>query len=182
MKSVFAYPGSIIGVLLLGLLCLVIASTWQLEARRTRAQSAAADLAECHRLAAHIARLRAQPHQAGLTERSARELAQQIEQAAQQAGVAPADVIRINPRGARRISNSVYKQQSTDVAINSVTMKELITFLSALTSKSKGLQISSLRLLAEAEPALQADSEEWDAEVTLTFLIFSPTSSTLDSS
>lgn len=165
------------GVMLAGFVALSIWSYLQLKQNRGASAAAAASLQECRELAGQIHDLRAQPLRAGLWAHSRTELAERIEESANNAQVPFAHVMRIDPLGARRIDNTAYLQQATSVQLESITLKQLVTLVSSLTESDGGLQVPAIRLLVSKNaPRASTGAEIWDAEVTLTYLIFSPTS------
>lgn len=152
---------------------------------KNAAQAATADLLESQALAQRVEKLteRAPVALAGELQISA--LAGAIEQAASTAQLPIAGVLRINPQAPRRVGDTPYLQKPTDVSLRSVTLQQLIGFLHALSADRSNLWPTELSLSAPravaaspsargpgAGPAEQSD--RWDADLTLSYLIYSP--------
>ena len=149
-------------------------SGWQMQASRAAAQLAAENLGQCQALAQKIAALQHGPSRATLKAKSSTELAKRLEQAARAAKVASDRITRINPQPARRVGETVYKEQQTRVELRGVTLRQLVTFLDAVTGEATGLHVAGLRISAPRQEgaSTQKNAETWIAEVTLTEFVF----------
>jgi hypothetical protein len=174
---------------------LVLALMWgytRLSESRGAALEAAADLARCRQLAGRIEALRRRPAVADAREREANDLARRIERAAEEAEFPDGSIERIEPEPARRVGESPYKEKPTHVRLRKVTLRELFTFLHALSSDgtddvevsddggspaapppapSPGLRVRSIHL--SAPPGEQAP-DGWTVEATLAHLVYDP--------
>ena len=155
---------------------LLVFVTWSFlnyRAGKTAAQSAAENLQSCRHLAAQIRSLRERPVQAAMSLQPHSEMASQIEQTAQASQIPQSLIMRIDPQPSQRIEDSPYKQQSTQVELREVNLKQLIAFLLRLHTAPAKLQAEALRL---SPPRLEGtgSQETWRAEVTLTHLVFAP--------
>jgi hypothetical protein len=98
------------------------------------------------------------------------ELGQRTEAALQKAQVAATALEGVYPQTVRPVGDSPYLQKPTVLALKGVTLRQLTSFLVALTDGS-GLTVKDLRLRI---PHGDAARDLWDAEVTLTCLIYEP--------
>ena len=138
--------------------------------QRASARRAAADLAECEALVARITALRDKPAVASAEALDVRALGQRIEAASQEANLAESALQGVSPQTARRLKDSPYLRKPTTIVLNRVSLPQLTTFLYRLT-RGSNLRVRSLRLSA---PRGDVDSGAWNAEVTLTYLIYEP--------
>ena len=136
---------------------------------RAAAATAAADLAECRRLAAAIEALRCRGPQEGSHEPRLDQLVGRIEQSAESAHIPPDSLVRVSPEPARRVADTPYKQKHTQVHLQRVTLQQLITFLHSLTATDLGLRVSTLRLTASPHPDT---GRVWTVQTTLTDTIY----------
>lgn len=146
-----------------------------LASRRDVADVSRTNYRASRELSGKILQLRQQPSRAGLSARSSGELLRRIEQAAQSARIPQQSLSRIDPERARRVAETTYKQQSTQLELQGVSLEQLTTLLHALSSGEDAMQVSRLRFGAPRRASSGATAESWDAEVTLTYLIYSPT-------
>lgn len=156
------------------LVAALVLAALELSSSRASALAAVENLAECQELAGEIAKLRTRPSQITLQAQSGTELARQIEAAAQGAQIPSNSLVRIDPQTARRVGDSPYKEQATNLELRGVTLKQLTQFLQKL-SDNEGLRARSLQLIGpRQETAAPTDAETWLVEVTLTSMIFAP--------
>jgi hypothetical protein len=144
---------------------------WMLQQRQS-ARAGAQDLAECRRLAQEIKALRLKPAVAASQALGIQELGQRIQQAFEQAQLPPASLEGVYPQSLRRVGDSPYLHKPTALALRNASLAQFATFLHALTDNS-GMSVRDLRL---REPRSDATGKVWDAEATLVYLIYSPTS------
>lgn len=155
---------------------LLLSAAWMyadLAERRTMAQHAAEDVAACEQLAEQIRDLRRQPSLARSHEMEHQELTRRIEAAAQAAQLPAASLVSIAPAPAQRINRTPYKRKSTQVQFTGVTLPQLVRVLGSFAAEEAGPKVTQLRLAA---PRDQQSGDRWSAEVTLTYLIYAPTS------
>jgi hypothetical protein len=168
------------GLLAVGLLMafggLAAWSCLRLQAGYQRAQSARENLSVCEQLAGRIERLRTLPSQASLDARSDAELTGLMDTAANQLRLPPRSIQNIDPQPIRRLEKSPYKVQATQVTLQNVTLLQLVSILMNVTRGDSELKVTELRLNAPHGADPNDNVETWDAEATLTQLIFSPTS------
>jgi type II secretory pathway component PulM len=160
---------------LAGLLLVLLAGAafwsldWMSQCRQGAAQ-AAADLLQSRALAAGIAALASRPTVAASQPISANDLGRKIQASAGQAGLGESAIREISPQPQRRVGDSAYVQKPTAMNIRGVTLTQLATFLYHLTLEP-GLTVSELRLRA---PRGEAAADAWDAEVTVSCVVYSP--------
>ena len=145
----------------------------RLTGARTTAEDAARSLAACEDLSDQIRRLQHRPDIAGAGELQIDVLAGKIERAGRSAGMSPASVVRIWPEQIRRVSDSVYKAKCTQIVLERITLKQLTTFLHALTVETPRLWVKSINLTA---PRGQETGRTWGVRVVVSYLIFDPPS------
>jgi hypothetical protein len=166
-RQLFIFAGVLVGLLL-------IASLWSanwMNGQRTAARNAAEDLQASAALAEQIESLMAEPKIAAADEsRGVQELDPKIGRALQAAGLPRRPTIeRIFPQSAREVGDVPYQIKPTAVSIRSVTLAQLAAFLYHLTDGT-GLNVRDLQMRA----ARSGNAQQWDAEATLTYLIYAP--------
>lgn len=124
-------------VLLLGLLVVsLLAAGWayqQLSVQYDAARAAASDWSHAEHVGEQIRQLRLRPVIAGEQELQQAELAKRIESAARGAQMSSTQVVRIWPETARRVGQTSYKEKPTQLLLRSMTLRQLVTFLQALS-------------------------------------------------
>lgn len=164
--------------LLIGL-CLIIPAILAglcfqtMSAAVRRLDAAQKDLAASREMVADIQRLRHRPRIAALSEESPGEITERVSQAMKSAELPAASLIQVQPQPASRINRSQYLLRSTQVEISDATLEQFIRFAMSLGDDRQGMVVRSLDL---TEPrSASAAEERWNAEITLTQTIFSPT-------
>ena len=114
--------------------------------------------------------LRGAPRAATDRERPNDELLAQIRDAMDRAGMPAKRWIGNDPALPVRVPRSPYKRLSTRLSFERVTLPDLVTFAFYLTENDRALRISHIRLVAPRGD----DPETWTAELTITYLIYSP--------
>jgi len=142
---------------------------WMLQ-QRTAAQYAAQDLSQCHVYAAQINELKNEPHVAAAQEIGIQELGARIEAASKAAALGQNALESVYPQAASRLGNTPYVVKPTALSLRGTTLSQLTAFLYHLSNDS-GLTVRELRLRT---PRGSENANVWDAEATLTYLIFSP--------
>lgn len=166
--------------LLVGLMLLVllVAAGWttrlMLGAKRS-AVVAGDNLAECRALAQSIMSLRDKDSVAdagGDAEQREQAIAEQVSAAAAKAGLGGDWLQRIEHKTPRSVGNSPYKRKPSVLYIRGLTLGQLVTLLHELTYDSS-LTAQDIQLRT---PPGEATGDLWDADVTLTYLIYDPAS------
>lgn len=156
---------------------LAAAATWGthwMMGQRNRARAASDDLTRCRDLARDIRVLRDKPAVASAEAMGIKELGRRIEAACSQAGFEGAALEGVFPQSARRLGDSPYLVKPTALALRGVTLPQLVTFLHHLTGGS-GLSVRDVRLQT---PHGDAPPTAWDAEATVTYLMYAPAKNT----
>ncbi len=150
-------------------LALVLSCQFLLQQQKA-AEAAQRDLAEGVRMIEQIKVLSQRPTLAGEKERHDNETYGLIESTVKSAGV-DAKVRRIASEKPRRLGDSAYKEQPTQVSLPPITLKQLVALGLDLSSPEVGLNLETIRLSAPRD----ADTGDlWNAEVVLTYLIYDP--------
>lgn len=161
----------------IGLASLVAFCYLRFRVSQESAHAAALNVSVCRSLVERIEALRQRPVLAGSQGRSSDELSERIDRLGKQANFAGSSIQSIDPQTSIRVGDTAYKEQSTHVELRDVTLPQLAHFLRLLLEEDSQVRLSSVRLSAprtDAPPSFA--SETWRAEVTLTYLIFSPKS------
>jgi hypothetical protein len=166
--------GILIAVTAIAIATLAFAVERWLSAKAS-AQDAAENLVRCRMLATEIAELKRRPTQASLQLQSQQELASLVAASAKVAEIADSAVVSIRPEPARRVAKTAYLQQSTGVQLRQVSLRQLVNFLAEVTTRDRRILPSSLRLSAPRGKN-DGQAENWQVEVVLTNLVFSPES------
>ena len=166
--------GSMAGLAVLALATL--ASYLVLASYRGRALAAELHWSDCQSLKLQILAYSKEPAKAQADALKQPDLAQRIEAACRSATVLPASVERISPESPRRLGDGPYKEVPTQVSLGKVTLRQVLFFLHALSNSAAdgsgpGLRVESLRLSA---PRGVESSDQWKAEMVLTYLVYAP--------
>ncbi|MFN3166625.1 MAG: hypothetical protein ACE37H_06130 [Phycisphaeraceae bacterium] len=148
-------------------------STLRMIDRRDAAQAGARELAESKRIARQIEALRERDAVASDDPDSARQeenLAQQIDQAAQAVGLVGDWRRGIDHKPSRRVGDTPYTRKPAVLLTRGLTLDQLGALAHELTYDSP-LTVSELRLTT---PSGETRGNRWDADVTLTYLIYDP--------
>ena len=146
-------------------------------ARQTTALQLQADFLTCKRLAARIEQLRKRTQIAGSREMELTELSRRFEQAANATNIPAESIVRISPEEARRLSTasaggeSMYLEKPVIIQLSGVGLAKLVRFLYVMSTDSSSMNVKSLRLTA---PRHEEAIEKWAAEVSFSYLIYSP--------
>ena len=160
----------------LGVLLAACVWAWtRASAAAAGADAAAEVLADCRRLAAEIAALRADAPKAAAELAAEGAVIERVAAAARSAGL-PADAVRdVDPGGARRAGDTAYRTRATGLSLAPLPLPDLARFLEALTADEPGLTVTAVRLAPPRSAADPSGPERWSADLTLTRLIYDPT-------
>jgi hypothetical protein len=159
-------------VLLTALLAGVALHTWgRFNRARRSASQARTDLAATEQLLERIEQIRNRPTLAADRQQIDAETIGRIEQAARDAGINPASLAHINPQRPQRIGDSVYQRKPTQVLLRGVTLGQTLKMMHGFCGIQGGLQPASIRLSA---PRRDDTGPLWNAELTLTYMIYAP--------
>lgn len=163
----------LIGIML-GMMCLVVGwSTLRMLDDRQGAVRASQDLYDCQQLVASIKDLKSQEavaSEGGDTTLQEQELAQRINEAASKANLSGPWQQGIEHRREVRIEDSPYMRKPAVLVTRGLTLHQLAMLLHHLTHDSpytaEQLQIRT--------PPGEDTGGQWDVDVTLSYLIYSP--------
>lgn len=158
------------------LVLLALAAGWsslRMAEQRRAAASSARELAESRQIAKRIEALREQDAVASADPDRARQeqnLAQQIDRAGTSAGLVGDWRRGIDHKPARRVGDTPYTRKPAVLLTRGLTLDQLGALMHELTYDSP-LTVSELRL---STPSGEPRGKRWDADVTLTYLIYDP--------
>jgi len=141
-------------------------------------QSSRSEIEECRNIADDIRRLRSQPRIASQQIESPQRMLQRISASIGVASIPPQALLSVSPTEPIRIGSTHYRQRATQLILDGVTLRMLAEFSSSLEKGGNGLYLRDLILTRSDSDGVNAskDEETWDARLTLTQLIYSPTS------
>lgn len=163
----------LIGVMLVLLLAGVGWCASEMLDRRVAAERAAAGLGEAELIAERVRRLEQQDKvasTAGSAQDQEQDLARRIKAAADRARITGNWQRGIDYKRARRVGDTPYKQKPTVVLTRGLTLEQLSALLYHLTHESP-LTVTELTLKT---PRGADPGRRWDADFTLTYLIYDP--------
>ena len=151
-------------------------SVGRMRGQQQDAAQAAQDAARCLELAEHITELRSQRTVAAASDQAderQQELAGAVNRAAEQASLDAQwqQGMRIEHRRAVRIDDTPYMRKPALLIMKGLTLEQLTTLLHHLTYDSA---YTAEQIQIDA-PSGEAGGNRWDADVTLSYLIYSPT-------
>lgn len=164
------YIPAFVGLFLIG--CAVATFT-MMRSRADRFSRAEHSVARCQKLIDQIAKLKAAPRLAALEADSSTGLSERIESSRSAVGIPQASLVRIEHQPAVRLGRSQYRVTPTRIELTNITLNELVRMADALADESNGLTVRDLEFSRGNRQ--QSPVERWDAEFTLTQLVFSPT-------
>lgn len=149
-------------------------SVLDLVAARGEAKRAAEDLADVRAIARQIERLRAEPTVASAQAMETQRLGERIDAAANRARLDRSRLEGVFPQSPRRVGQTPYRRVPTDLALRGVELTRLTELLYHLTDDT-GLRATALRL---RPPPGDGPSTRWDADATVTYLVYQPDQAT----
>jgi hypothetical protein len=152
---------------------LAVVALWQLFGmidRRQAARYAADDLAESRTLAAQIVALRDTESVASETDMKFQEIGQRIKAATGKARLAASPITGVYHQRPRRVGDSPYLVRASILTLRRLTLQQLVGFLYHLTDES----VLTVNTLILRPPNRGEPGDQWDADVTLTYLIYAP--------
>ena len=167
-------------VLLCALIALVLlgGAGWSLNAMlasKQRLTDASLELNLSQQRIEKIQRFQTSPKIASLDEETSVGMQERAEKARVAVGIPSEKLTKIDPQPAIQLQGVEYKQRSTEIALKGVSMQELVQFGEYLEDPTDGITVRGLVLKA-SNLTTKSDLERWDVTLTLTQLIFSPTS------
>lgn len=159
------------GLLVIVLVAADLCSYWVMTIAKDEASIGLRDAAVCQRLADQIVVLKTKPAIANTAEEAQETLSARIESIANRFGITGDNLASIDPAPAIRVADTVYLEKPTVVQFRQITLTQLINLLCQLSGDGNGLQIKALRL---STPPQSQNNASWSAELTVTYLIYSP--------
>lgn len=173
--SATLFPGWL-SILLVALSVILLG--WSFTEYRSAKRSyeqAEEDLQESQQLGSRIAQWITKPTMASLSTQTSLEHTRQITESMRQAKIPTDSILSISPMDATRVGQSDYQQRQTQVVLKGISLSVLAMLQTALDHRS-GLYLEDLVLTPSSQPIAGNGSESWDVRLTLTQLIYSPTS------
>ena len=132
-------------------------------------QITTANLATMSANAQAIRRLSAAPRQASEHQLPHDQLVALVGQAMEKAALPSHLLSSVWPDPARRIPNQDYLEMNTRLQFDGVKLEQFVPFVHYLQELDSSVRTSALRLLSG-----QNASDSWDAELTVSYLIYAP--------
>lgn len=164
-------------VILVGMVGVCAWSYFHRGAAANRLETDLDNLAVCQHTAEKISHLRQQKQRAQLQTKPTSELNRKIETWAGEVGIEPKRLARVEPQEPRRVGDTQYLEQVTELELMGVTLEQVVRLAQLAEGSDEGMKFNSLRISPprSAAPA-EGEPEMWNAEVALTYLIYSPKS------
>ena len=145
-------------------------SVMHMADERAGAVRAVEELADCKALADEIERGRLAVVGAASRDLGDRELGQRIKAASAKAALPDGAMVSVALQKARRVGDTAYMEKPVELSLRRVSLPQLTMFLYHLTAGSE-LTVREMRIRS---PRGQDDENRWDAEATLTYLVYAP--------
>jgi hypothetical protein len=155
----------------------IVAAIWtamgfaRLTSARDHAAAARSDLEICRGYLTELAQAGSSPRAVSSSDPA--ELNRRIHSAAQASGVAE-KLTNVEPYAAARVESSDYQEMQVALRLESLTMRDLITFLHQLTSSDAASRVKVIELESPGQSEPGQSAEAWTADVTMAYLIYSP--------
>ena len=162
----------LIALLIAAGLAAAVAYSWQ-QKRQEAAEASLRDLEVCNADVADLARWNSGPTSDAPLTADNPELNRRLHEAAAEAGM-PDELASIDPGQPRQIRETEYSETPVFLRLNSVTVRQFVTFLHSLSAHDPGVRTKSIELGSPGGPAPGRGSESWTADVTLAYLSYSP--------
>ncbi len=168
----------LIGGMALASLALAIVAAGELLSANRQFESTAADLQNCERMVGEMQTLKNRPRIASLDIESPQQTIDRVLAAQQLSTIATDSLVSVSPTAPMRLGNTDYQQRLTELVFSSVPLDKLASFTRAIDENEDGLLVSQLTLTPTPNASINASNpaETWGARLTLTQLIYSPTS------
>ena len=175
-RSLFSRRRLLLGIVFLLLTMYAVMAISDAFSARRRLESARADLAEIRSKLDDIERWQQAPKVAALKLESPAEIANRVAAARKTAGLAQAALLREEPTDPQRIPRTDFEMRTTTIELAPTPLPVLLRFCQALQDEETGSLVRDIRLTTPSGSENQSEEEVWGAELTLTQIIFSPTS------
>lgn len=163
-----------VALLMLGIYAVFsMLDTWSAQARLSLAKM---DLAEVAEKIDDIDRLMTAPKVAALELESPEEITNRIAKALAVAGLPASSLSEERPLDPQRIQRTDFQLRSTTIKLTPAELPQIIKFCDALHDEESGAVVRDITLTDPENGATSEKEEKWAAQLTLTQMIFSPTS------
>lgn len=147
-------------------------ATWQ---HWEQSQAAESQIAELERTARQILELRDRPIKVETDLRTSDALARLVEEGAKQVGLKSEQIVQIDPGDPRRVAETEYLEQRTEVELREATLRQIVEFTIALEKTGKSLTVPQLSLrVPPGQETATGPQELWNAQLLLTSRIYEP--------
>ena len=157
-------------LLLMGVGCLALFAYSQLAAARDNALRAQADLLEC---SDDLADLAAYGTSSAPLAADSPALSAPLGQAANDAGIS-GKLASVQPGQAQALRESDYTETPVYVRLNSVSLRQTLTFLYNLSSANANVRAKTIELTPDPSTAKAGGEELWTTDLTLAYLSYTP--------
>lgn len=148
---------------------------WTCRIQYDQAQRAQDQSLQLESLAEKIERLRQSPAKVEQGAHTGDALARIVETTAKEVGLNPAQIVRIDPGEPRRLADSPYLEQRTDVELREATLRNIVEFTIAVSGSETGMDVPILSLRVPTGTETPPNGEElWNAQFLLTSRIYEP--------
>ena len=149
-----------------------------LSSRSAQARLSAArmDLQEIENKLDDIARLKKAPKVAALKLESPEEITNRVAKALSVAGLPASSLSEERPLDPERIQRTDFQLRSTTIKLNAARLPQIIRFCEALQDEESGAVVRDITLTDPQNGEASRNQENWETQLTLTQMIFSPTS------
>lgn len=166
-------------ILLPAMIALValIGGATHLASAQKQAAEAAESLRICHQLSTEVQQLSQRAQHTSLVSRSLADLANLVESAAKDAGLASDSIVRIDPQAVRRIGDTDYQELATAVELLAATLPQLKAVVAGITARDSNLEVRTIRLKSPHDVPSEESAETWSVDMLLTQRIYAPKTS-----
>lgn len=168
---------SLLPLLLVGALGATCWSFWSRSQAEQRLNEELANTTAVQRVAQRIQSLRQSKQRALLQSKPSDELNRMLDEWTRQVAIPPEKLVRIDPQEPRRVGDTAYLEQVTELEVFQVPLSKLVQLAQVAETQETGLKLASMRISPpRSNPTKDGEEELWNAELALTYLIYSPKS------
>ena len=164
----------VVALLILGVYA--VFSVLDARSAQARLSEARIDLAEVVNKIDDMERLKQAPKVAALELESPEEITNRIAKALNAAGLPASSLSEERPLDPQRIQRTDFQLRSTTIKLTPAGLPQIIKFCDALHDEESGAVVRDITLTDPQSGATSGKQEKWEAQLTLTQMIFSPTS------
>jgi hypothetical protein len=163
-------------ILFVGLGGFAVWSYLQMQSASGMLSASQQNYAVCRRAADEIAKLRGSGAlEVSGSSQSTGQIVHAIEESMGTAGLSSDKIGRIDPQPPRKVAESSYQEQITQIEVRQASLPQLITMLHKLSIGTARLNVKQLRVSAPAREQPAANSiETWTADVSLSAISYAP--------